>query len=57
MLSLLVWTACEKMGLSGAHDALQDVKDTTNIFIKLQKSRRAVYRNMKFEKALPMENI
>ena len=43
----------ERMGLSSdnAHDALQDVKDTANIFIKLQKSRRAVYRNMKFEKA------
>ena len=43
----------ERMGLSSdnAHDALQDVRDTANIFIKLQKSRRAVYRNMKFEKA------
>ena len=43
----------ERMGLSSenAHDALQDVKDTANIFIRLQKSRRAVYRNMKFEKA------
>jgi len=43
----------ERMGLSSdnAHDALQDVKDTANIFIKLQKSRRAVYRNMQFEKA------
>ena len=43
----------ERMGLSAdnAHDALQDVRDTANIFIKLQKSRRAVYRNMKFEKA------
>lgn len=43
----------ERMGLSSenAHDALQDVKDTANIFIKLQKSRRAVYRNMKFDKA------
>ena len=43
----------ERMGLSSenAHDALQDVKDTANIFIKLQKSRRAVYRNMKFERA------
>ena len=43
----------ERMGLSkeNAHDALQDVKDTANIFIKLQKSRRAVYKNMKFEKA------
>lgn len=43
----------ERMGLSSenAHDALQDVKDTANIFIKLQRSRRAVYRNMQFEKA------
>ena len=43
----------ERMGLSSenAHDALQDVKDTANIFIKLQKSRRAVYRKMKFERA------
>jgi DNA polymerase III epsilon subunit-like protein len=41
------------MGLSkeNAHDALQDVRDTANVFIKLQKSRRAVYKNMKFEKA------
>jgi len=43
----------ERMGIQtdNAHDALQDVKDTANIFIKLQKSRRAVYKNMKFEKA------
>ena len=43
----------KRMGLSteNAHDALQDVKDTANIFIKLQKSRRAVYRNMKFDNA------
>ena len=43
----------ERMGLSSenAHDAFQDVRDTANIFIKLQKSRRAVYKNMKFEKA------
>ena len=43
----------ERMGLSSVnyHDALQDVKDTANIFIKLQKSRRAVYRNMEFDKA------
>jgi DNA polymerase III epsilon subunit-like protein len=43
----------ERMGLSmeNAHDALQDVKDIANIFIKLQKSRRAIYRNMKFDKA------
>lgn len=41
------------MGLSkeNAHDALQDVKDTANIFIKLMKTHRAVYQNMKFEKA------
>jgi DNA polymerase III epsilon subunit-like protein len=49
----------EIMGLSkeNAHDALQDVKDTANIFIKLQKSRRAVYRNMKFEKAFADGNL
>ena len=43
----------KRMGISteNAHDALQDVKDTANIFIKLQKSRRAVYRNMKFDNA------
>jgi len=34
-----------------AHDALQDVIDTANIFIMLQKARRKVYQNMKFEKA------
>tara|TARA_Y100001963_G_C6759060_1_gene438441 strand:+ start:1291 stop:1965 length:675 start_codon:yes stop_codon:yes gene_type:complete len=49
----------ERMGLSSdnAHDALQDVRDTANIFIKLQKSRRAVYRNMKFEKAFADGNL
>jgi DNA polymerase III epsilon subunit-like protein len=38
----------EKMGLSkdNAHDALQDVKDTANIFIKLLKTHRAVYQNI-----------
>lgn len=43
----------ERMGMptENAHDALQDVKDVANIFIKLQKSRRAAYKNMKFEKA------
>lgn len=49
----------ERMGLSSenAHDALQDVKDVANIFIKLQKSRRAVYRNMKFDKAFADGNL
>lgn len=49
----------EIMGLSSenAHDALQDVKDTANIFIKLQKSRRAVYRNLKFERAFADGNL
>jgi DNA polymerase III epsilon subunit-like protein len=43
----------ERMGLSSenAHDALQDVKDTANIFIKLLKTHRAVYQNIAFEKA------
>jgi DNA polymerase III epsilon subunit-like protein len=43
----------ERMGLSsdGAHDALQDVKDEANIFIKLLKTHRAVYQNVNFDKA------
>ncbi len=43
----------ERMGLSknGAHDALQDVKDEANIFIKLLKTHRAVYQNINFDKA------
>ena len=47
------------MGLStiNAHDALQDVKDEANIFIKLMKTHRAVYQNMKFEKAFADGNL
>ena len=43
----------ERMGLSSenAHDALQDVKDTANIFIKMLKTHRAVYQEIEFEKA------
>jgi DNA polymerase III epsilon subunit-like protein len=43
----------ELMGLpkEGAHDALEDVKTTTNIFVMLQKTRRAVYQNMEFANA------
>lgn len=43
----------ERMCLSSenAHDALQDVKDSANIFIKLMKTHRAVYQNMNFDKA------
>ena len=43
----------ERMGLSSenAHDALQDVKDTANIMIKFMKTHRAVYRNLKIDKA------
>lgn len=43
----------EIMGLSGdnAHDALQDVKDTANILIKLMKTYRAVSTKIKLEKA------
>jgi DNA polymerase III epsilon subunit-like protein len=49
----------EKMGLSSenAHDALQDVKDTANIFIKLLKTHRAVYQNITFEKAFSEGNL
>ncbi len=43
----------ERMGLSSenAHDALQDVKDTANIFIKLLKTHRAVYQEIELDKA------
>ena len=43
----------ERMGLSkeNAHDALQDVKDSANIFIKLLKTHRSVYQNITFDKA------
>ena len=43
----------DRMGMSkdNAHDALQDVKDTANIMIKFMKTHRAVYRNLKIEKA------
>lgn len=39
------------LGLSSenAHDALQDVKDTANIMIKLMVTHRAVYKKMKLE--------
>lgn len=47
------------MGLSkeNAHDALQDVKDEANIFIKMLKTHRAVYRNIEFEKAFAKGNL
>jgi DNA polymerase III epsilon subunit-like protein len=43
----------ERMGLSktNAHDALQDVKDEANIFIKLMKTHRSVYQNISFNNA------
>ena len=43
----------ERMGWSkdNAHDALQDVKDTANIMIKFMKTHRAVYQNLKIDKA------
>lgn len=49
----------ERMGLSteNAHDALQDVKDSANIFIKLMKTHRAVYQNMNFDKAFADGNL
>lgn len=49
----------ERMSLSteNAHDALQDVKDEANIFIKLMKTHRAVYQNMNFEKAFADGNL
>lgn len=49
----------DRMGLSreNAHDALQDVKDSANIFIKLMKTHRAVYQNMNFDKAFATGNL
>lgn len=49
----------ERMGLSldNAHDALQDVKDEANIFIKIMKTHRAVYQNMNFDKAFADGNL
>lgn len=49
----------ERMGLSldNAHDALQDVKDEANIFIKIMKTHRAVYQNMNFDKAFANGNL
>jgi len=48
----------ERMGMSSenAHDALQDVKDTANLMIKFMKTHRAVYRNLKLEKAFANGN-
>jgi DNA polymerase III epsilon subunit-like protein len=49
----------ERMGLSkeNAHDALQDVKDSANIFIKLLKTHRSVYQNITFDKAFANGNL
>jgi DNA polymerase III epsilon subunit-like protein len=49
----------ERMGLSSdnAHDALQDVKDTANIFIKMLKTHRAVYQNIELEQAFAKGNL
>lgn len=51
--SISMDTLRERMGLSkeNAHDALQDVKDTANIFIKMLKTHRAVYQNITLDKA------
>lgn len=45
------------LGFENAHDALQDVKDEANIFIKLMKTHRAVYQNMNFDKAFANGNL
>lgn len=43
----------ERMGLSkdNAHDALQDVKDTANIFLKFLRTHRTVAKNLKIDGA------
>jgi len=57
--SISMDTLRERMGLSteNAHDALQDVKDTANIFIKLLKTHRAVYQNIELDKAFANGNL
>lgn len=57
--SISMDTLRERMGLSSenAHDALQDVKDTANIFIKLLKTHRAVYQNIELDKAFADGNL
>ena len=57
--SISMDTLRERMGLSteNAHDALQDVKDTANIFIKLLKTHRAVYQEIELEKAFANGNL
>lgn len=49
----------DRMGLSkeNAHDALQDVKDSANIFIKLLKTHRSVYQNITFDKAFANNSL
>jgi DNA polymerase III epsilon subunit-like protein len=37
------------MSSEGAHDALQDVKDTANIMIKMLRTHRAVYKNLEID--------
>jgi len=53
---------CEYFGLptaniEGAHDALQDVKNTANILIKFLKYHRAVAEKTKFEKAFAGQEL
>lgn len=57
--SISMDTLRERMGLAteNAHDALQDVKDTANIFIKLLKTHRAVYQNIELDKAFANGNL
>jgi DNA polymerase III epsilon subunit-like protein len=49
----------ERMGLSkeNAHDALQDVKDTANIFLKFLRTHRTVAKNLKIDGAFNEENL
>lgn len=49
----------ERMGLpkDNAHDALQDVKDEANIFIKLMKTHRSVYQNITLDKVFANGNL
>ena len=39
------------MDKENAHDALQDVKDTANLFIKFMRLQRSLLKKVKFEKS------
>lgn len=60
--SIKLTTMCEYFGLptdsiDGAHDALQDVKNTGNILIRFLKYQRALAEKTKFEKSFAGQEL